>query len=68
MEINTVEIKTNAYLCLINGEYNIIRAESLEQASVEASQMGGFTIRRAFASEWYEDEDGINYYGDTVAS
>jgi hypothetical protein len=59
-----MENTTNVYLCLLRGEYNVIRAKSLEEASIEANEMGGFTIRRAFASEWYEDEDGINYMGD----
>ena len=63
-----MENLTNVYLCLLRGEYNGIRAKSLEEASIEANEMGGFTIRRAFASEWYEDEDGINYSGDLVAS
>ena len=55
---------TNVYLCLLRGEYNVIRARSLEEASIEANEMGGFTLRRAFDNEWYEDEDGINYMGD----
>ena len=59
-----MENMTNVYLCLLKGEYNVIRARSLEEASIEANEMGGFTLRRAFDNEWYEDEDGINYMGD----
>ena len=59
-----MEDMTNVYLCLLRGEYNVIRARSLEEASTVANEMGGFTLRRAFDTEWYADEDGINYMGD----
>ena len=63
-----MEIKTNVYLCMLGTEYHVLRAESFNQAESQANKMGGFALRRAYANEWYEDEDGINYSGDLVAS
>jgi len=48
--------------------YHVIRAESFMQANKLAYNMGGYAIREAYANEWYEDKDGINYSGDLVAS
>lgn len=63
-----MHIKTKVYLCRLGIEYHVLRAESLIQANRQASEMGGYVIREAYANEWYEDEDGINYSGDLVAS
>ena len=63
-----MQIKTKVYLCRLGTEYHILRAESLIQANRQAREMGGYVIREAYANEWYEDEDGINYSGDLVAS
>ena len=63
-----MQIKTKVYLCRLGTEYHVLRAESLIQANSQAREMGGYVIREAYANEWYEDEDGINYSGDLVAS
>ena len=63
-----MQIKTKVYLCMLGLEYHVLRAESLIQANRQAREMGGYVIREAYANEWYEDEDGINYSGDLVAS
>jgi hypothetical protein len=63
-----MQIKTKVYLCRLGTEYHVLRAESLIQANRQAREMGGYVIREAYANEWYEDEDGINYSGDLVAS
>ena len=63
-----MQIKTKVYLCRLGIEYHVLRAESLAQANRQAREMGGYVIREAYANEWYEDEDGINYSGDLVAS
>ena len=53
---------------MLGTEYHVLRAESFNQADSQANKMGGFALRRAYDNEWYEDEDGINYSGDLVAS
>ena len=63
-----MQIKTKVYLCRLGTEYHVLRAESLIQANRQAREMGGYLLREAYANEWYEDEDGINYSGDLVAS
>ena len=63
-----MQIKTKVYLCRLGTEDHVLRAESLIQANRQAREMGGYVIREAYANEWYEDEDGINYSGDLVAS
>ena len=63
-----MQIKTKVYLCRLGTEYHVLRAESLIQANRQVREMGGYVIREAYANEWYEDEDGINYSGDLVAS
>ena len=63
-----MQIKTKVYLCRLGTEYHVLRAESLIHANRQAREMGGYVIREAYANEWYEDEDGINYSGDLVAS
>lgn len=59
-----MNIKTKVYLCRLGTEYHVLRAESYAQANRQAIEMGGYVIREAYANEWYEDEDGINYSGD----
>ena len=63
-----MKIKTKVYLCIMGTTYHVIRAESFMQANKLAYNMGGYAIREAYANEWYEDKDGINYSGDLVAS
>jgi len=63
-----MKIKTKVYLCRLGTEYYVVRAESHAHANRQASKMGGYVLREAYANEWYEDKDGINYSGDLVAS
>jgi len=58
--------KTKVYLCRLGTEYHVIRAESLIQANRQAREIGGYVLREAYANEWYEDKDGLNYAGELV--
>lgn len=61
-----MKIKTKVYLCRLGTEYHVIRAESLIQANKQAREIGGYVLREAYANEWYEDKDGLNYAGELV--
>jgi len=61
-----MKIKTKVYLCRLGTEYHVIRAESLIQANRQAREIGGYVLREAYANEWYEDKDGLNYAGELV--
>ena len=59
-----MNMKSKVYLCRLGTEYHVLRADSYAQANRWAIEMGGYVIREAYANEWYEDKDGINYSGD----
>ena len=49
---------------MIEDAYYVIKANSLDEAKKEANNMNGYMLMEANPSEYYEDEDSINYMGE----
>lgn len=57
-------MSSKAYIVMIEDAYYVIKANSLDEAKKEADDMNGYMLMEANPSEYYEDEDSINYMGE----